>query len=132
MIRMLSKAPDLIDGLVRSIPVLLVDNDHGVLISGTVNYSLFTLAIQLTLVILDQSPDYIPRFRKLVPRLIKRLRVVASGNGKAECAIGSVPDPFVQVMMLKLLRVLAMDDESATESVADVVTSVGSSSSRRE
>ena len=56
MIRMLSKAPDLIDGLVRSIPVLLVDNDHGVLISGTVNYSSFTLAIQLTLVILDLLP----------------------------------------------------------------------------
>ena len=122
---MLSKAPDLIDGLVRSIPVLLVDNDHGVLISGTMHYSPFTLAIQLTLVILEQSPSYIPRFRKLVPRLIKRLRVVASGNGKAECAIGSVPDPFVQIMMLKLLRVLALEDAGATESVADVVTSVG-------
>ena len=42
-----------------------------------------------------------------------------------ECAINSVPDPFVQITMLKLLRVLAMDDENATESVADVVTSVG-------
>lgn len=79
----------------------------------------------MTCVVLNLAPDYIPRFRKLVPRLIKRLRVVISGNGKTECAVGSVPDPFVQVHMLHLLSILAEDDKEATEAVADVVTSVG-------
>ena len=78
----------------------------------------------MTGVVLTVAPDYIPRFRKLVPRLIKRLRVVISGNGKAECAVDSVPDPFVQVNMLHLLSILAEDDKEATEAVADVVTSV--------
>ena len=47
-----------------------------------------------------------------------------SGTGKAECAVDSVPDPFVQVNMLHLLSILAEDDKEATEAVADVVTSV--------
>ena len=127
LIKMISIAPDLVEGIVRSLPALLIDNDHGVLIAGSFLHqsSKSFLAIQLTLVVLQHSPDYISRFRRLVPRLVKRLRVVTSGNGKAECAVGSVPDPFVQITMLKLLRVLAVDDEQATENVADVVTSVG-------
>ena len=83
------------------------------------------LAVQLTSCVLSLVPDYVPRFRKLVPRLSKRLQAVSAGE-KAECNVGSVADPFVQVQMLRLLQVLASDDANATTTVTDVVTSVES------
>ena len=86
----------------------------------------------MTGVVLTLAPDYIPRFRKLVPRLIKRLRVVISGNGKAECAVDSVPDPFVQVNMLHLLSILAEDDKEATEAVKKYADTLKDASSQPE
>lgn len=35
MIKIVTLAPELIEDMVRSLPALLIDNDHGVLISGT-------------------------------------------------------------------------------------------------
>ena len=57
---------------------------------------------------------------------MKRLRTVITGNGKSECFVGSIPDPFVQVHMLQLLSLLAADDESSTDQVIDVVDQVQS------
>ena len=86
------------------------------------------LATQLALTTLQLAPNYIPKFRKMVPNLVKRLRTVISGNGKADCMVGSVPDPFVQVKMLQLLCLLCDDDKSATDDVIDVVSLVGTRS----
>lgn len=60
----------------------------------------------------------------MVPNLVKRLRTVIGGNGKAECMVGSVPDPFVQVKMLQLLCLLCEDDGTAAEDVIDVISLV--------
>lgn len=114
-IKLFTLVPDLLEDMIRSLPTLLNDSDHGVFVS----------AIQLTRETLKLAPDYIPRFRKLVPRLCKRLRTVISGNGKSECFVGSVPDPFVQVHLLKLLCLLAEQDEEATHQVVDTVSLVG-------
>ena len=35
MIKIITLAPELIEDMVRSLPALLIDNDHGVLVSGT-------------------------------------------------------------------------------------------------
>lgn len=86
------------------------------------------IAIQLTLVTLNLSSSYIPQFRKMLSPLLKRLRTVIAGNGKSECFIGSIPDPFVQVHMLQLLCLLATDDDAATDQVMDVVDQVGTES----
>lgn len=59
-----------------------------------------------------------------MPRLVKRLRTVITGNGKSECFMEGIPDPFVQVHMLQLLTLLATDDEEATDQVIDVVDQV--------
>ena len=85
---------------------------------------MLTLAIQLTYQALELAPSYIVRFRKLVPRLIKRLRTVIAGNGKSECFVGNVPDPFVQVQMLRLLTLLAEEDPDSTDMVVDLVSQV--------
>lgn len=115
-IKLISIVPDLLDDMVRSLPTLLNDDNHGVFVS----------AIQLTKETLRIAPTYIPRFRKLIPRLCKRLRSVISGNGKSECYVGSVPDPFVQTQLLQLLHLLAENDDESTEVVMDTVSLVWS------
>ena len=37
---MISVVPELIDDMVKSLPTLLLDNDHGVLISGSIRFSI--------------------------------------------------------------------------------------------
>lgn len=40
MIKIISVVPELIDDMVKSLPTLLLDNDHGVLISGFRSFSM--------------------------------------------------------------------------------------------
>ena len=63
----------------------------------------------------------IPKFRKLVPRLIKKMKVVISGGFKSEYNVGGVPDPFLQVEMLKLLCLLATNDHDCSDMLGDLL-----------
>ena len=40
MINVLNKVPDMVEDMVKTLPTLLADEDHGVLISGTCPFSL--------------------------------------------------------------------------------------------
>lgn len=42
MISVLTKIPEMVDDMIKSLPTLLSDEDHGVLISGTVSLSPLT------------------------------------------------------------------------------------------
>ena len=66
----------------------------------------------------------IPKFRKLVPRLIKKMKVVISGGFKSEYNVGGVPDPFLQVEMLKLLCFLATNDHDCSDMLGDLLAFV--------
>ena len=127
MIRVLSKVPELTEDMIKSLPTLLGDEDHGVLISG-IYYSFFLrIAISLTNYILQKNATYIPKFRKLVPRLIKKMKVIISGGFKSEYNVGGVPDPFLQVEMLKLLCLLATHDTESSDALGDLLAFVFSS-----
>lgn len=68
----------------------------------------------------------IPKFRKLVPRLIKKMKVIISGGFKSEYNVGGVPDPFLQVEMLKLLCLLATNDHDCSDMLGDLLAFVRS------
>ena len=73
---------------------------------------------------LGKVPSYVPKFRKLVPRLIKKMKVIISGSFKSEYNIGGVPDPFLQVEMLKLLCLLATNDAESSDQLGDLLAFV--------
>lgn len=127
MINVLNKVPDMVEDMIKTLPTLLADEDHGVLISGTALFSppFNTVAISLTLYVLRKAPSYIPKFRKLVPRLIKKMKVIISGSFKSEYNIGGVPDPFLQVELLKLLCLLATNDADSSDQLGDLLALVG-------
>ena len=74
---------------------------------------------------LKKSPALIPKFRKLVPRLIKKMKTIISGGFKSEYNVGGVPDPFLQVEMLKLLCMLATNDHDSSDALGDLLALVG-------
>lgn len=73
---------------------------------------------------MKKNPSYIPKFRKLVPRLIKKMKVIISSGFKSEYIVGSVPDPFLQVEMLKLLCLLATNDHECSDMLGDLLALV--------
>ena len=82
------------------------------------------VAVSLTNFVLKKNPSYITKFRKLVPRLIKKMKVVISSGFKSEYIVGSVPDPFLQVEMLKLLCLLATNDHESSDMLGDLLAFV--------
>ena len=114
LITLLEKVPDLFENVVRKLPQLIVEEDHGVFLSG------------LTLIefCLQQFPEYIPKFRKLVPRLVKRLRTIISGGYKSEHSVNGVPDPFLQARLLSLLSLLCHNDVDTSDILSDILAMI--------
>ena len=54
-----------------------------------------------------------------MPRLIKKMKVIISGGFKSEYNVGGVPDPFLQVEMLKLLCLLATNDADSSDALGE-------------
>ena len=80
--------------------------------------------MSLTTFVLKKNTAMIPKFRKLVPRLIKKMKVVISGGFKSEYNVGGVPDPFLQVEMLKLLCFLVTNDHDCSDMLGDLLAFV--------
>ena len=52
------------------------------------------------------------------------MKVVISGGFKSEYNVGGVPDPFLQVEMLKLLCLLATNDHESSDMLGDLLAFV--------
>jgi AP-1 complex subunit gamma-1 len=132
MARCLTKCPDMVEDFVDRVVTLLKDRSHGVLIT----------VIQLMTQVLiveqknnemeaeyedDEESDYgtpcQDAFVKLVPSLVKLLRNV-TGGGYAANDAGGASDLFLQVQILRLLRLLGTGNEKASEEMNDVLATV--------
>ena len=59
-----------------------------------------------------------------MPRLIKKMKVIISGGFKSEYNVGGVPDPCLQVEMLKLLCLRAPHDADSSDALGDLLAFV--------
>jgi AP-1 complex subunit gamma-1 len=113
-IRLLKKEPDLIETVGERIIALLKDRSHGVLIS----------ALQLMIDVLDLIPSQKEEYLKLVPSLVRLLRNFISMGFSPEHDVSGITDPFMQVKLLNLLRLLGKENEEASEQMNDVLAQV--------
>eukprot|EP00644_Phytophthora_capsici_P010659 jgi/Phyca11/542260/estExt2_Genewise1Plus.C_PHYCAscaffold_90046 len=102
-IRVFTKVPDLVEDFTESILGLLRAKHHGVLLAG----------VQL-----------ITEVVTLVPKLVRQLRNLLSMGYSSEYDVSGIADPFLQVAILKLLRLLGKDNEEASEAMNDVLAQV--------
>jgi len=127
MSRCLSKCPDMVEDFVDRVVSLLKDKSHGVLVT--------VMQLMTQLLIIDyrnaeeegEDPFETPcrtAFLRLVPTLVKMLRNLLGSGYSVDQDVGGVSDPFLQVQLLTLLRLLGNNNEAVCEEMNDVLAQV--------
>ena len=118
--RICRKVPDLQEHFVERATQLLSDRNHGVLLCG------LTLITSLCEADEEEGGDegIVDKFRQFVPVLVRTLKSLASSGYAPEHDVTGITDPFLQVKILRLLRVLARGDAQVTEQINDILAQV--------
>ncbi|VDM55893.1 unnamed protein product [Angiostrongylus costaricensis] len=109
--RVVRKVPELMEVFISCTRSLLGEKNHGVLMGAT------TLVTEMC----ERSPDVLNHFKKLVPNLVRILKNLLMSGYSPEHDVTGISDPFLQVKILRLLRVLGKDDPRATEEMNDIL-----------
>lgn len=112
--RIIRKVPDLMEIFIPATRALLTDKTHGVLITGVI----------LITEMCERSPDTLQHFKKLVPNLVRILKNLIMAGYSPEHDVSGVSDPFLQVKLLRLLRILGRNDSDSSETMNDILAQV--------
>lgn len=118
--RICRKVPDLQEHFIEKAIQLLSDRNHGVLLSG------LTLVTSLCEADEEEGGEegIVAKFRPFVPGLVKTLKGLSTSGYAPEHDVTGITDPFLQVKILRLLRVLVMGDAQMTEQINDILAQV--------
>ena len=112
--RIIKRCPDLLENFVGLAKSQLVKRHHGVLLTG----------ISLMITMCEVDPAVIVPFRRFIPALVGALKSLVVSSYAPEHDVGGITDPFIQVKLLRLLRILGKDDVEASEKMNDVLAHV--------
>nr|CAD7258477.1 unnamed protein product [Timema shepardi] len=112
--RIIRKVPELMEIFLPATRSLLSEKNHGVLITGV------TLITEMC----ENSPDTLLHFKKIVPNLVRILKNLILAGYSPEHDVSGVSDPFLQVKILRLLRILGRNDPDASEAMNDILAQV--------
>jgi AP-1 complex subunit gamma-1 len=113
-LRIIRKVPDLADHFLERASSLLSERNHGVLLTGV------TLLEQMCL----DSTTVTNSIREQVPLLCRHLKSLVAGGSSPEHDVNGITDPFLQVKILRLLKILGSRNVAASEQMNDVLTQV--------
>ncbi|KAG8534073.1 uncharacterized protein KY384_000916 [Bacidia gigantensis] len=118
--RICRKVPDFREHFTEKCKLLLSDRNHGVLLCG--------LTFATSMCEADEGEGgeegIIEVFRPMVPGLVRTLRGLASSGYAPEHDVNGITDPFLQVRLLRLLRVLGRGDTHISEQINDILAQV--------
>ncbi|KAF2261698.1 AP-1 complex subunit gamma-1 [Lojkania enalia] len=118
--RICRKVPDLQEHFLEKAKLLLQDRNHGVLLCG--------LTLVTSLCEADEAEDnengIIEMFRHVVPSMVKILKSLSTSGYAPEHDVTGITDPFLQVKILQLFRVLARGDSQTSEQINDILAQV--------
>lgn len=112
--RIILKVPELMEIFLPATRSLLSEKNHGVLITGV------TLITEMC----ENSVDTLQHFKKIVPNLVRILKNLILAGYSPEHDVSGVSDPFLQVKILRLLRILGKNDAEASEAMNDILAQV--------
>ncbi|XP_031628830.1 AP-1 complex subunit gamma-1 isoform X2 [Contarinia nasturtii] len=112
--RVIRRVPDLMEIFLPATRSLLSEKNHGILITGV------TLITEMC----ENSPDTLNHFKQIVPNLVRILKNLILAGYSPEHDVSGVSDPFLQVKILRLLRILGHNDPDASEAMNDILAQV--------
>lgn len=115
--RVVRKVPEVLESFVDRAAGLLSDRHHGVLLAG----------VTLMLEICSTEPAIVPVYRSHVPTLARVLKTLLMSPYSPEHDVGGITDPFLQVKILRLLRVLGEGSPEASDAMSDTLAQVATS-----
>jgi AP-1 complex subunit gamma-1 len=113
-LRIIRKVPDVLDHFIEPSKNLLTDRNHGVLLTSV---TLITEMVQL-------DPSCLEEYRKAVPLLVRHLKSLVTTGYSPEHDVSGITDPFLQIKVLRLLRLLGRGDQQASETMNDILVQV--------
>ncbi|CAF4145058.1 unnamed protein product [Rotaria socialis] len=114
-VRIIRKVPEQFDIFQNSVRSLLSEKNHGVLLA----------AITLISEMCEQNQQALQIFRKvLVPNLVRILKNLIMSGYSPEHDVSGISDPFLQVRLLRLMRILGRNDIEASEVMNDILAQV--------
>lgn len=119
--RICRKVPDLQEHFLDKAKLLLNDRNHGVLLSG--------LTLVISMCEADEEEEdgeqgVVEMFRPLTGSLVKVLKALSQSGYAPEHDVTGITDPFLQVKILRLLRVLGRGDPQTSEQINDILAQV--------
>ncbi|XP_058453221.1 AP-1 complex subunit gamma-1 isoform X6 [Malaya genurostris] len=112
--RIIKRVPELMEIFLPATRSLLNEKNHGILIAGV------TLITEMC----EKSQDTLTHFKKIVPNLLRILKNLILAGYSPEHDVSGVSDPFLQVKILRLLRILGHNDPDASEAMNDILAQV--------
>ncbi|XP_055610380.1 AP-1 complex subunit gamma-1-like isoform X3 [Uranotaenia lowii] len=112
--RMIRRVPELMDEFRPQCMQFLADKNHGILVS----------TITLVTEMCEQSVHVTHYFKAAIPQLVRTLKILGVSGYSPEHDVNGVPDPFLQVKILRLLRILGHGDPDQSEIMNDVLAQV--------
>lgn len=113
-LRVIKKVPDIADHFIGKAKNLLTDRNHGVLLTA------ITLVTELCAI----EEAFLNEFRSAVPLLVRNLKSLVTTGYSPEHDVSGITDPFLQVKILRLLRMLGRGDAQASETMNDILAQV--------
>lgn len=118
--RICRKVPDLQEHFLEKAGNLLSDRNHGVLLCA--------LTLVVSLCEADEAEGgeegIVEKFRPHVVPLVRTLKALSSSGYAPEHDVTGITDPFLQVKILQLLRVLGRGDAQTSEQINDILAQV--------
>lgn len=118
--RICRKVPDLQEHFFDKAKLLLNDRNHGVLLSG------LTLVVSMCEADEEEGGEQgvVDLFKPLTGSLVKVLKGLSQSGYAPEHDVTGISDPFLQVKILHLLRVLGRGDTQISEQINDILAQV--------
>eukprot|EP01105_Mastigella_eilhardi_P007130 TRINITY_DN1857_c0_g2_i1.p1 TRINITY_DN1857_c0_g2~~TRINITY_DN1857_c0_g2_i1.p1 ORF type:complete len:850 (+),score=217.52 TRINITY_DN1857_c0_g2_i1:99-2648(+) len=113
-VRILRKCPQTAETFAGRIKGLITDRNHAVVLCS----------VTLMKTMCDVDHHYIEDFRKYVPNMVKILKQLQQIGVSTEHEVNGIADPFLQVMILRLMRVLGKNDPTTSEQMNDILAQV--------
>ncbi|KAJ2819493.1 clathrin associated protein complex large subunit, partial [Coemansia furcata] len=113
-VRIIRREPELFTPFLHRAKSLLGDKHHGVQMG----------AVALLAEMCNHTQEALEEGRRLVPVIVNQLRALLGTGSSPEHDVGGISNPFLQVAILRLLRVVARGSQQAADELNDVLTLV--------